>query len=196
MNDWPWYRLRDEEAERKNIARIHEEVQQARARPQYTLPREEMRLWPEECDEVTFFNRAITRLSTRYQEAVSAREYPTDYALRSRAEEERWLRAPQQHERPCRSDDNCEGMRLTGTAPIVLVEFYNQGALLDHAKTGAWPRERAYCVLCRRRQGWTHYYNTMCATYSPPESEDDEGQLADRFEEMFLDQDVPSTEAA
>jgi hypothetical protein len=171
-------------------------------------------------DELRFFNESMHNLGMKIFAACppptideAASEFYAGYDAKlgpdTRAEEERWFRAPLEHERPCRSDQDCAGLRLTSATPIMLVEVSSRDTLKAYAKTGAWPSERAHCVLCRREQMF--YDEIMRATYPPLGSfrtwtegsdesgdpdEDDEGVLTERFEELFSEQAAPSEEGA
>lgn len=88
----------------------------------------------------------------------------------SRAEEERYLRAPRLHkgERECVNGKDCEGFFIVGALnAFALVEYQNPEVREEHAATGRWPVPVAHCIMCRRRAVNYIFFNILsrCAAY-------------------------------
>lgn len=73
----------------------------------------------------------------------------------TRSYEESYLREPLGNERPCVNGCECEGLKISTTTPdkrFILVELLMPNEKEEYEKTGKFPQERRYCILCKRNQ--------------------------------------------
>jgi hypothetical protein len=68
----------------------------------------------------------------------------------TRKEEEAWLRTPMSGERRCIRDAQCEGTKIPGCQPVILVEYLTPSELEEKERRGNLPSNRKMCVMCER----------------------------------------------
>lgn len=68
----------------------------------------------------------------------------------TRKQEEAQLRTPMAGERRCLRDDNCEGTKIPGAIPCILVERLSAKEKIEYSLTKKLPQTRRLCVMCLR----------------------------------------------
>ncbi len=95
-------------------------------------------------------------------------QFYANIAVRTRADEERFLREPIDKERPCAEGDACEGNMIC-TGGFTLVEYPNPEHTAFFRKNGYYPEgSRAnLCVMCSRNALFFlySYVNSFCRSY-------------------------------
>lgn len=78
---------------------------------------------------------------------------------RTRVDDERDLREPEDGERPCVNGKHCQGMTIPGAIPVILKEVCSRSEIEIFKETGVWPETPRTCVMCERYYVESAYWN-------------------------------------
>jgi hypothetical protein len=115
--------------------------------------------------------------------------------IRPRKVEDAYLRTPLVGERPCISDENCEGMKIKGAKKCILVELLTTDEQMRFAATGELPSVRKLCVMCQRYLACYFYVNMRaeCSTLRSNSTLSKHSNIPDKEGEYILEQMIMSS---
>lgn len=117
--------------------------------------------------------------------------------LRTRKEDDAFLRTPVEGERKCISDENCEGTKIQNARPVILMEKLTSKELREKEASGGKkvPASRRLCVMCQRYIVAYFYINCRaeCATLRTNVKLSSYFNLVDKVGEYLLEDCVMSS---